>query len=58
MKPLPPPRHALVSLVIMLGAFAAITGIAELAGATNLGTAMAFGQLGFALALVYVLVRR
>lgn len=58
MKPLPPPRQALLSLVIMLGAFGAVTGIAELAGAANLGTAMAFGQLGFALALVYVLVRR
>jgi hypothetical protein len=58
MKPLPPPRHALVSIAIMLGAFGAVTGIAELAGAANLGTAMSFGQLGFALALVYVLVRR
>jgi uncharacterized membrane protein (DUF485 family) len=45
-------------LLIMLAAFAVATGVAELAGATNLGTAMAFGQMGFALALVYVLVRR
>jgi hypothetical protein len=58
MSPLPPRRHALVSLAIVLGAFAGVTAIAELAGAANLGTAMAFGQLGFALALVYVLVRR
>jgi hypothetical protein len=51
-------RHAAVSLAIMIGAFAAVTGIAELAGAANLGTAMAFGQMGFALALVYVLLKR
>ena len=50
--------HALVSLAIVIGAFAATTGIAELAGAANLGTALAFGQMGFALALVYVLLRR
>jgi hypothetical protein len=48
----------LVDLAIMVGAFAAATGIAELAGAANLGTAMTFGQIGFALAAVYVLVRR
>ena len=51
-------RHAAGSLAIMVGAFAAATGIAELAGAANLGTAMAFGQMGFALALVYVLLKR
>ena len=51
-------RHAAVSLAIMVGAFAAAPGVAELAGATNLGTAMAFGQMGFALALVYVLLKR
>jgi hypothetical protein len=56
--PLPPRRQALVSLAIMVGAFAVVTAIAELAGAANLGTAMAFGQMGFALALVYVLVKR
>jgi hypothetical protein len=42
---------------IVLGAFALATGLAELFGATNLGTALAFGQMGFALALVWVLVR-
>jgi hypothetical protein len=51
-------RHAAVSLAIMAGAFAAATGIAELAGAANLGTAMAFGQMGFVLALIYVLLKR
>jgi hypothetical protein len=42
---------------ILLAAFAGGTGVAELAGAANLGTAMAFGQIAFALALVWVLVR-
>jgi hypothetical protein len=44
-------------LAIVLGAFALATGVAELLGAANLGTALAFGQMGFALALVLVLVR-
>jgi uncharacterized membrane protein (DUF485 family) len=51
------PRWA-IDLLIMVGAFAITTAIAELAGATNFGTALAFGQMAFALALVYVLVRR
>ena len=46
------------SLAIMIGAFAGVTLIAEAFGAANLGTAMTFGQMGFALALVYVLVKR
>ena len=45
-------------LALMLGAFVAATLVAELAGAANLGTAMTFGQIGFALAAVYVLLRR
>jgi hypothetical protein len=51
-------RGALLDLAIMLGAFVGATLIAELAGAANLGTAMSFGQIGFGLAVVYVLVRR
>ncbi len=42
----------------MLGAFVAATLIAELAGAANLGTATSFGQIAFALAAVYVVLRR
>jgi uncharacterized membrane protein (DUF485 family) len=42
---------------IVLGAFAAGTLLAELFGAANLGTAMGFGQIAFALALMYVLLR-
>jgi hypothetical protein len=36
----------------------AVTGLAELLGAANLGTAAAFGQIAFLLGLVYVLLRR
>jgi hypothetical protein len=42
----------------MAAAFAAATAIAELAGAANLGTALSFGQIAFALALAAVLLRR
>lgn len=38
-------------------AFAVATGIAELAGAANLGTAATFGQIAFALVLVALLLR-
>jgi len=44
-------------LLALLAAFAGATGIAELLGAANLGTALAFGQIAFALALFYVLLR-
>ena len=47
-----------IDLAIALGAFAGVTLIAEVAGAVNLGTALAFGQLAFALAMVLVIVRR
>jgi uncharacterized membrane protein (DUF485 family) len=47
-----------IDLTIMAGAFAAATLIAEAAGAVNLGTALAFGQIAFAFALVFVLLRR
>jgi uncharacterized membrane protein (DUF485 family) len=32
--------------------------VAELAGAANLGTAMGFGQIAFAIVLLYLIVRR
>jgi hypothetical protein len=51
-------RGWLLDLAIMVGAFAVATVVAELAGAENLGTAMSFGQIGFALAAVFVLLRR
>jgi hypothetical protein len=48
----------LSDLTIMLGAFVLGSALAGALGAANLGTALAFGQIAFALALVYVLVRR
>ncbi|HEX8742102.1 MAG TPA: hypothetical protein VF712_03115 [Thermoleophilaceae bacterium] len=44
-------------ILVLAGVFAAATLIAELAGAANLGTAAAFGQMAFAAALVATLVR-
>jgi len=55
---LPRRRTVLVDLAIMIGAFAAASGGAELAGAANLGTALSFGQIAFALAAFYVFMRR
>jgi hypothetical protein len=51
-------RPALLDLLSMLGAFAIVSAIAGIAGAPNLGTALSFGQIGFGLAAVYVLLRR
>jgi hypothetical protein len=45
-------------LLILALAFGAGTLIAEAAGAANTGTAFAFGQIAFVLALVAILVRR
>lgn len=46
------------NLLILLGAFAAAAALAGALGAVNLGTALAFGQIGFAISLVYVLLKR
>jgi hypothetical protein len=51
-------REPSIDLAIILGAFVAATLVAELAGAANLGTAMSFGQIAFALAAVFVVLRR
>jgi hypothetical protein len=48
----------LAKVVIVLVAFGVGVGVAEIFGAKNLGTALGVGQLTFAAALVYVLVRR
>ena len=45
-------------IAIVLAAFAAGVGLAELFGAKNLGTALGVGQLTFVLGLVYVLIVR
>jgi hypothetical protein len=39
-------------------AFAAVTVIAELLGAANMGTALAFGAIAFAIALVAIIAVR
>ncbi len=44
-------------LALLLLAFLAGGGIAELAGAANLGVALGVGQLCFAAVLVWVLLR-
>ena len=45
-------------LAIVLGAFVLATAVAAALGAANFGTALSFGQIGFAAAVVYVIVRR
>jgi hypothetical protein len=45
-------------LAIVVGAFVAGSALAALLGAANFGTALSFGQMAFAAALVYVLLRR
>ena len=47
-----------IDLGIVLAAAIAGTVVAALLGATNLGTALTFGQIAFAAALVYVLLKR
>jgi hypothetical protein len=48
----------LKDLAIMIGAFIVASLIAEALGAVKLGTAFAFGQMAFLIAVVFVLVRR
>jgi hypothetical protein len=45
-------------LLIMVGAFVLASALAGALGASNLGTALSFGQIGFAIAAVYVLLKR
>jgi hypothetical protein len=45
-------------LATMFGAFALAAALAGALGAANSGTALAFGQIAFALATVYVIARR
>lgn len=51
-------HRTLRDLAVLFGAFAAASAIAAALGAANLGTAFAFGQIGFAIALVWVLLTR
>jgi hypothetical protein len=45
-------------LMTMFGALVLASALAGALGAPNLGTALAFGQIGFALATIYVILRR
>jgi hypothetical protein len=45
-------------LALIIGIFILATVIAELLGAINTGTALTFGQIAFAGALVWVLLKR
>jgi len=46
------------NLLMMFGAFVLASALAGALGAPNLGTALSFGQMAFAAATVYVLVKR
>jgi hypothetical protein len=45
-------------LLTLVGAFVLASALAGALGASNLGTALAFGQIAFAMGVVYVLLRR
>jgi hypothetical protein len=45
-------------LLTMVGAFALASALAGALGAASLGTALAFGQIGFAASVVYVMLKR
>jgi hypothetical protein len=47
-----------VQIGFAVAVFAVATLVAELAGAANLGVAFGIGQIAFAIAVVYLLVRR
>ncbi len=47
-----------VQLAFLVAAFAVVVLVAELAGAANLGVALGVGQIAFAIAVIYLLVRR
>lgn len=47
-----------VDLTTMFGAFVLASALAGALGAANLGTALAFGQIGFAASVVWVMLKR
>jgi hypothetical protein len=51
------PVRLRTQLLVLLGAVAGASAVAGLAGASNLGTALAFGQMAFAIALVAIMFR-
>lgn len=51
-------RRVLGDLLLIFGAFVLGSALAGALGAVNLGTALSFGQIALAIAVVYVLLRR
>jgi hypothetical protein len=47
-----------VQLAFLVAVFAVVVIVAELAGAANLGVALGVGQIAFAIAVIYLLLRR
>ena len=47
-----------VQIAFLAAVFAIVVLIAELAGAANLGVALGIGQIGFAVTVMYLLLRR
>jgi hypothetical protein len=45
------------NLLLIVGAFVVASALAGALGATNLGTALSFGQIALALMVVYVMIR-
>jgi hypothetical protein len=50
--------HVAGDLLLIFGAFVLASALAGALGAANLGTALSFGQIGLAMMVVYVLLRR
>jgi hypothetical protein len=50
--------RTLSDIGIALGAFVVVSAIAALLGAANMGTALTFGQIALAAALLWVLLTR
>jgi hypothetical protein len=50
-------RKFLAQALLLAAVFGATVGIAELAGAANLGTAFGIGQIAFVVALLVVILR-
>jgi hypothetical protein len=57
-RPAGPATSLGAQLVLLAAVFALAVLVAELVGAANLGVAFGVGQIAFAIALVYLLVRR
>jgi hypothetical protein len=53
----PAPLGFLAQVAVLAAAFGLGVGVAEAAGAANLGTAFGIGQIVFAITLVFLLLR-